>query len=299
MSDRDEVVPTATGPGASLRAAREAAGMSREDVAHALNLDKAIVDALESDDTERLPQPTYVKGYLRAYARLLELDAEELLSAYTALEVPAHEVIPRVTNELEENHYRIRVQVIGGLVALVLIVLLAWWLSRPKGEVTAHTSTQTAQTAALAASASRVAVNQVAIPTPVTSAAAPAVAGGTASVAAAASGVMPQVSVTPAGSSTSPGAAQSANIDGTQLLLTTSASSWVQIDDASGAQLLRGLLNGDARETLSGKAPFQVFLGYAPGVSLIIDGKHVDASPYTRSNNTARFTLMADGTTHR
>ena len=67
------------GPGSILRAAREAAGLERAQVARSLNLEKNIVEALESDDVERLPEPAYVKGYLRAYARLLDLDPHALL----------------------------------------------------------------------------------------------------------------------------------------------------------------------------------------------------------------------------
>ena len=64
--------------GQELALAREAKGMSQEQVADILNLTLANVIALENDDYESLPGWTYVSGYLRAYARLLGVDSESL-----------------------------------------------------------------------------------------------------------------------------------------------------------------------------------------------------------------------------
>ena len=64
--------------GQELALAREARGMSQEQVADILNLTLANVIALENDDYESLPGWTYVSGYLRAYARLLGLDSDSL-----------------------------------------------------------------------------------------------------------------------------------------------------------------------------------------------------------------------------
>ena len=59
------------GPGARLREAREAANISLDRIAMSLLLDPKIVEALEEDDFDRLPAPTFVRGYLRGYARVL------------------------------------------------------------------------------------------------------------------------------------------------------------------------------------------------------------------------------------
>lgn len=67
------------GPGAALQAAREARELSVPQVADQLKLSSAAVTALEANDWERLPAPVFVRGYVRAYARLVALDDEELL----------------------------------------------------------------------------------------------------------------------------------------------------------------------------------------------------------------------------
>ena len=67
------------GPGAALQAAREAQQLSVPQVADRLKLSSAAVTALEANDWDRLPAPVFVRGYIRAYARLMALDDEELL----------------------------------------------------------------------------------------------------------------------------------------------------------------------------------------------------------------------------
>jgi Uncharacterized protein conserved in bacteria len=72
-------------PGQQLAQAREARGLSQTDVATRLYLRVQVIDLLETDDYDRLPQFVFVQGYLRAYAKLLGLDPEPLLSQYAAL----------------------------------------------------------------------------------------------------------------------------------------------------------------------------------------------------------------------
>ena len=72
------------GPGARLRAAREARGLDQDELARALNLSRRVVQALEDDDEKQLPAATFVRGYIRSWARLTEEPAEPLLAAYEA-----------------------------------------------------------------------------------------------------------------------------------------------------------------------------------------------------------------------
>ncbi|MCZ7597367.1 MAG: helix-turn-helix domain-containing protein [Gammaproteobacteria bacterium] len=61
-------------PGMILAAARDELKWSIEDVAANLNLRVSVIEALERDDYGDLPGPTFVRGYIRAYARLLGID---------------------------------------------------------------------------------------------------------------------------------------------------------------------------------------------------------------------------------
>ena len=74
-------VDATEGLGQALQAAREARQLAVSQVADQLKLSSATVTALEADDWERLPAPVFVRGYIRAYARLMALDGETLLDS--------------------------------------------------------------------------------------------------------------------------------------------------------------------------------------------------------------------------
>ncbi|WP_153116488.1 helix-turn-helix domain-containing protein [Rhodocyclus tenuis] len=86
-------VPTpAPGVGSILRTAREARNLAVADVAKSLKLSTRQIEALESGDWSRLPGMTFVRGFARNYARLLQIDASVLLAAFDA-EKPAAEPV--------------------------------------------------------------------------------------------------------------------------------------------------------------------------------------------------------------
>lgn len=61
-------------PGAKLRAAREAQGLSIQDVATRTRIAVRQLDAVERDDYAALPGIPYAVGFARAYARAVDLD---------------------------------------------------------------------------------------------------------------------------------------------------------------------------------------------------------------------------------
>ncbi len=67
-------------PGEQLRKTRQGYRWSVEDVAANLNLTANVVRALESGNHEELPEAIFVRGYLRAYARLMEIDESAVLT---------------------------------------------------------------------------------------------------------------------------------------------------------------------------------------------------------------------------
>src|SRR5207253_8539290 len=68
------------GPGSRLKSAREAAGLSLDQVAQQLKLAPRQVRALEDEDFAQLPGRTFARGFVRNYARLLNLEADDLLA---------------------------------------------------------------------------------------------------------------------------------------------------------------------------------------------------------------------------
>lgn len=66
-------------PGATLAAARVAQGLSIEDISRQLKLSVAQIKSIEADDHSKLPSPVFVRGFIRSYARIVKLDAAQLL----------------------------------------------------------------------------------------------------------------------------------------------------------------------------------------------------------------------------
>lgn len=69
------------GIGAVLSQAREAKGLSVSDVAEKLKLTPRQIEAIEAEDLSRLPSPVFVRGFVRNYARLVEVPMEEIPAA--------------------------------------------------------------------------------------------------------------------------------------------------------------------------------------------------------------------------
>ena len=64
--------------GLRLRAAREAAGMSLEDVATSTRIPTRHLESLENSDWDRLPAPTYTIGFAKNYAAAVGLDRRDI-----------------------------------------------------------------------------------------------------------------------------------------------------------------------------------------------------------------------------
>ena len=70
---------------AIFRHYREERGLNINQVAEALCLSPKIVTALETEQLDQLPEPPYVRGYLRSYAKFAEVDPSEMITAYEKL----------------------------------------------------------------------------------------------------------------------------------------------------------------------------------------------------------------------
>ncbi|MWJ27261.1 DUF4115 domain-containing protein [Halomonas sp. ZH2S] len=125
-------------PGELLRRERAQLGLPLSDVAEALNLRPAVVDGLERDNYDEIPVPAYRRGYLRAYARHLGMDEQEVLDAYKA-QAGSSEPERKVTSiqaSRPPSHLGAWLfKLVTLLVIVGLIVVTAmWWQSRGGNE---------------------------------------------------------------------------------------------------------------------------------------------------------------------
>lgn len=68
--------------GEIFKEARQAQTLSIKKVARQLLLKEEIITALEREDWASLPEPVYIQGYIKNYAKLLDLDSTRLLALF-------------------------------------------------------------------------------------------------------------------------------------------------------------------------------------------------------------------------
>lgn len=115
-------------PGQYLAKAREAKGLSQEYVAGKLHLRTHIVQLLEMDAYEELPQPVFIQGYYRAYAKLLGIEPQPLLEQYNLLRVPEKK-IERILRQRDKDPglRSIHMVWIFSAITLFLMGVFFWW----------------------------------------------------------------------------------------------------------------------------------------------------------------------------
>ena len=131
--DLDEVatIPVLRGPGEQLRSAREAAGTSVHEIATHMHLDSRVILALEADDYDQLPAPTFVRGYLRGYARLLDLDPEPIVRAFEQRDLAPPSLVADISEKSRVHGGDFPIRLVTYIVVAALIVLVVlWWRSQ-------------------------------------------------------------------------------------------------------------------------------------------------------------------------
>jgi len=134
VSDSEETpvveTPSISGPGAMLRAAREARRMTVAEAAAALKMRPWQIEAMENEDFSRLSGGTVVRGFVRNYARLLKIDPAPVLDvlaerpelSQTELNAPVNEGVKMPIPGIRHS----RSLTVGTALALLaLIVALA------------------------------------------------------------------------------------------------------------------------------------------------------------------------------
>jgi cytoskeleton protein RodZ len=294
-------------PWEQLRQARERQNLTPADIAKELKLDVRFVKALEAGQLEKLPQPVYTAGYIRAYAKLVGLPPDDIVGDYASQEstsmpeiIQTREKIPAryrhvdhalpksfsVSHAGQEDKKSIRMFVSALGIAVVLAI--AWQV---------YTNMQ-APDASLPL--------ESAVEAPVPEAAGP---GGETEVVQPAGEVPEQKTVKLAipGQSPSPGGTSATTSGGqaelqslqanaekmVSISLSYSEDSWIDIRDATGKPLIRRLGKAGGSNTVTGVAPFEVILGYSPGVSIEYDGEPYDISRF-QTRPVARFVMDGD-----
>ncbi len=107
--------------GELLRKRREELGRDLREIAEILKIRYDYLKAIEDEAFEKLPAEVYIRGYIREYARVLNLDPETLLKAYIQQRTPAQSGKKEVSEKEIAQRKGLKV---GYLLIPLLVVLL-------------------------------------------------------------------------------------------------------------------------------------------------------------------------------
>jgi cytoskeletal protein RodZ len=123
-----------TSVGQHLRALREAKRMSIAEVSRATRVPVASVERIEADRFDELPGEVFVRGFLRAYARALEVPVDDVLARYTASRRVAWVTPLPITSPVRPARSRRFGVAIAFVLLLILFTLALSIVLRPRGD---------------------------------------------------------------------------------------------------------------------------------------------------------------------
>lgn len=289
----------AAGPGQLLRNAREQLGWTREQVASRIHLRLTLIAAIESDTYDKHTSHTFIRGYLRTYAKLVGIPEETILAAYDKLGLtpPDNIDMQSFSRRSRQQANDSRLKVVTWLVILVLIGLsVAWWWQ--------STARRSAGDDALAATEMSATVNTpeanvapaVEVAEPVLPAASDAVStqvvvsGATATLPVVATDASAAVPTDVSGAVSTAESTTTEPAKAPQLKMSFTADCWLDVKDANGKTLFSGLKKANDELVLEGPEPLRFIIGAPMAVNLEYQGKSFDMSRYN-NGRTARFSL--------
>lgn len=297
------------GLGQMLREARERKGLSLGDVAQTLKLGVRQIQAIEADDWLSLPGQTFVKGFVRNYARLLGLDpaevARELDRSFVSQPVTL-DISPGTNESLPQagQPYKRDILAVTAGVVLVVLALLAYMFASASVidrlsegwenlrslvvPTPSAQSTGPAEPASLAPAVPPEVPSAGPAPLAPTATGQPASpAGGTGEASVSAASPVP---VAPPVQPAAAAALPVSGADSTGVHLTFTQPSWVEIRDGSGQIVFSQLNPAGTQRYVEGQPPLTLVIGNATHVTVKYKGQPVALTQRSK-DDVARLTL--------
>ena len=287
-----------------LRKARTARGMSIDDVSRQLRLSVQQVEAIEKEDYEKLPGRTFLRGFIRNYANLLQLNSVPLLQMLPE-STPVKSTYERTPLSKKQISFVSNRQNPGGNRLIIIIVLLViilgiyyfsdrdYWNKNSINSVTSATNVTTDKAS-------------VEIQLPLSS----PIKDNLNTQSGKITEINTQIifhknSIEPNTKTellTIPieNKSDSQEIQQSSAMLSNgmgnlhfrfTADSWVKIVDGNDVTILEQIRKGGSEQTITGKRPLSIVLGNVAGVNLTYNDTEIDLSSYKKQDGTARFTL--------
>lgn len=133
----EQHVPATPSPGQVLREAREKLGLSQKDIADKLYLKVGIISDIEDNLMDETTSVTFIKGYVRLYAKNVGLKQEEVLTLFeqyhTTPKAPAK--LQSFSRRVAKQAHDDRWMMVTYIIALILIGgVVIWWYQQPAND---------------------------------------------------------------------------------------------------------------------------------------------------------------------
>lgn len=286
-------------PGQILRAHREKMELSIDEIAKRVHLDIKIIESIENDSQEGMPTTTYVRGYLRSYAKMVGADADRVIELYDSdSPAPPPEILPEVKPPTQVSSSDKPVKAFTYLLTLGLVLLLLIWyqsnfvVDTPTNDGSITNNSETTINGVDITykivhhpDSWQIPVNNTEtgmdtlIQTNLNDTLELQTDGGEQSI-----GIIPIEEMNDAPTSSTSGQGPDS------IKLTVTRDSWVEIYDKDNKRLFLDLALAGEQHMIKGIAPFTVLLGFSNGVSVEFNGNPFDTTPFS-NNGIARFTL--------
>ena len=274
--------------GEVLRLARVNQGLSLEELQRKTDIQLDMLEALESDDFDKLPSPFYVRSFLRKYAWAVELDESIVLDAYDSGSMITYEEVDvdeielsgrRRSNRKKRSLLPLFYFVLFSLSILVFVTYYVWnYIQTQPTETTSANynvvTTTTNATTSETTTSETTTSNQTTSPSSSSEASTVTVSG--------------QGDVISVEYKTSKDTAE-------LQLSVTDATSWISVSDtdlAGGTTLEPN--NKTAKTTVSKGSPVTITLGVVKGVKIKIDNQEIDTAKLTGQTGWIRLTVSSN-----
>lgn len=320
--------------GSVLSESRKSQKYTVDDISRQLKIPEPVILAIEASDLASLPPPTFVKGYIRAYARFLEISEEKVLDLYnraapqnSEAKLKSRSNLPNEKNSQSPLIKTVTVFLVISGIAAVIYGGFEYYQEKAsvlENEIEAKETsftgnsldsptikpveieqnarlTEDGELILLSSDSADVIVEEDEALTD------SAISGTTDSgvaeqpvvesePGASVRDVAQEISQQTDAQANQPTGSQISGFDSRQdnIEIFAENGSWMEVRDANDNRLFYNLLPEGGSRKLYGTAPFYVSLGNARTTRVVINGLEVDMSRYIRANNTARFTVSSD-----
>ncbi|MFA0013837.1 cytoskeleton protein RodZ [Vibrio lentus] len=297
-----ETVAPAIEAGTLLKNKRESLGLTQKQISDRLKLRVTLIQQIEENQFESDQVATFMRGYIRSYAKYVNLDEKVVLSALHHSGDAQHQEQEMLSfsrkTKTEKHNSRIMI-LTWSIFAVIAGISSLWWWQNQQQDTLSQSLANTESSEELVVEESlEPEFTSLEVIEAEQNTEEPSATERTDELAvvsaAEASENIEQAEQTQDVAEVTPVAAESETVTpepvANELVMQFSADCWIQVKDAAGKTLSTGIKKAGQTLNLSGTAPYKVILGAPEGVSMTFASEPVDLSGYT-SGKVARITL--------